>query len=364
MDVGTQGVRLIQLSHARGRCDVAHASFAALPDPIADPLEQWQCVKQRLPEMLRAGGFQGRHAVIAVPHRAVRIKSFRLPFMPEAELEEAVRYETLERFQASDNELELRHYNAGHIAGEQGEQLELIVLGARAEVLRAQIEALSSAGLEALAIDFAPAAAVRSFARFLRRAEDAHQTYAFLDLGFDGARVVITRGTEIAFIKTFDMGTGRFLASIRKSLSLPPDQALELYNAACGAPAGETDEEPDAEERRAVVMDAIAGDVDQLGKELGLCLRYFAVTFREATPEGVTCIGGGARATPVLERLSQTVHVPVRLGHPLRGIGTDQVFTGADRRFGQPEWATALGLALRTAQASDRVPAVGEAVAA
>jgi len=39
--------------------------------------------------------------------------------------------------------------------------------------------------------------------------------------------------------------------------------------------------------------------------------------------------------------------VPFHPGRPLRNIACDRDFDGIDRRTGQPEWATAMGLALK-----------------
>jgi type IV pilus assembly protein PilM len=297
---------------------------------------------ERIRHLIREGGFHGRGVILGAPHNATRIKNFRLPRMPEEELSEAVRFEALERFQGLDDEPEIRFFNAGEVQSGQGEQFELIVIAVRGDVIRGYLEALGDCGLCCESIDFAPAAGFRPFERFLKRTEDVDRVNVFLDIGFGGSRLVLTRGTDMAFVKVFDLGTDIIEAAVANGLSIEREAARELWRAAA-EPEGEDVEDP----RKPAVAAAVAEPLAKLGKEISLCLRYFSVTFRGLHADGITCVGGGARNALLRERLSETVQLPVRIGHPMRGLATDQVFTGADRRSGQPEWTTVVGLAMK-----------------
>lgn len=297
---------------------------------------------EKIKQLIREGGFQGKRVIIGAPHNATRIKNFRLPRMPEEELSEAVRFEALERFQGLDDEAEIRYYSAGEVQSGQGEQSELIVIAVRGDVIRGYLRALSDSGLMCGSIDFAPAAGFRPFERFLKRTEDVDRVNVFLDVGFGGSRLVLTRGTEIAFVKVFDLGVDALEAAVAKGLSIEREEASELWRAAAQPAEDEVEDE-----RRPAVAAAVAEPIAKLGKEISLCLRYFSVTFRGLHGDGITCVGGGARSALLRERLSEAVQLPVRIGHPMRSLATDQVFTGADRRSGQPEWTTVVGLAMK-----------------
>jgi type IV pilus assembly protein PilM len=106
---------------------------------------------------------------------------------------------------------------------------------------------------------------------------------------------------------------------------------------------------------RRSVLDALRPALEQLSKEIALCVRYCAVTFRGPRADAVTVVGGEAADADVLQVLSDQVNVPFHTGKPMRHVTFEIDPRGADRRSGQPEWATTLGLALKP-----RGPSAGE----
>jgi Tfp pilus assembly PilM family ATPase len=71
------------------------------------------------------------------------------------------------------------------------------------------------------------------------------------------------------------------------------------------------------------------------------------VTFRGPRADAITVVGGEAPNADILQMLSDQVNIPFHTGKPMRNIAYEIESDGADRRAGQPEWATALGLALK-----------------
>lgn len=353
LEVGTRAVRLMQVSLAAEQLEVRSAlSAPALPEP-ADPLERFAAHRDLLRELLRKGGFSGKQVATTLPLQATRIKNFRLPCMPDAELKQAVRFEALERFPTLDEQAQIRYYNAGKVEGAGGAQFELIVLAVPGEVVEAHLEVLRQLGLKVAALELAPGALFRCFERFLQRDEDADQVNAFLDLGACGSRLVLAQGSEITFVKVFDLGLAQFGAAVAKELSLSAAEGQTLLEAVTSdVEPADAEEQRQCEEQRPAVLEAVGPHLEQLSKDIGLCLRYFSVNLRVARPQSITCVGGGARCALLLERLGESLGVGVRAGHPLRHISSGRVFTGADRRQGQPEWATTLGLALNFAAVS------------
>ncbi|MFQ5414361.1 MAG: hypothetical protein ACE5E6_07865 [Phycisphaerae bacterium] len=373
VDIGAGTVRLLQVAASGAHIAVVAAAQApAAPGPI-EPSEVVSANAEVIRRLLADGGFRGRRVVLATPPSATRVKNLRLPCMPAEELGEAVRFEAVERFQSLGKEPEIRYFNAGKVSGAQGEQFELVVIGVAGEVIRAQLDAVSRLGLECAGLDIAPRAAFGPFERFLRREEDAERVHAFLDIGYAGSRMVLTRGPRVAFIRLFHVGVVHFHRAVEQALGVDAAEAVTLYDMIVdgAVPAGsdgpavpEAQAGPDAGAgpgaadvgERAAVVDAIGPVLEQLGKEAGLCMRYFAVTFRGARSASLTCVGGGARSGVLRDRLAASTGTVTRLGHPLRKISADAVFPGSDRRAGLPEWATAVGLAIKGFAAVDGAP--------
>ena len=92
-------------------------------------------------------------------------------------------------------------------------------------------------------------------------------------------------------------------------------------------------------------MDAIRGDVEELAREIALCLRYCSVTFRGLRPKEVTLTGGQAYDSAMVRLLSEQLGVPCEVGQPLKGIDMSAVDLGGDRRGMFAEWGVCAGLA-------------------
>jgi len=348
IDVDARTIRLLQLAENAGRTVVRAAARADLDREhgagAAVPLER--CA-ETLRRLIRDSGFTGRHVVTALPPESIRTKSFRLPCMPPHELEEAVRFEALDRFTGLDDDAQIRFYNAGRLTTAQGEQFELVVVAVDGRTVNARIDALAELGLESVAIDLSPAAMFRPFVRFLQRDRDREHVRAFLDVGESGSRLLIARGQNVIFLKLFDFSMASVRESLQSSLSVSRERADLLIAAASDPAAAPEGDLPAAEDWKPALTAALDDYVEPWGKEIALCLRYCAVTFRSENAEAVTCVGGGARFPVLLERLGRVTGLTVEVGHPLRNLDTSDVFTGADRRSGQPEWATAAGLAMK-----------------
>jgi Tfp pilus assembly PilM family ATPase len=178
----------------------------------------------------------------------------------------------------------------------------------------------------------------------------------------------MSRGSEINFVKSIPVGGRRFDELVAEAMSLSPHDAVQLRQRLLRQQVSEStsaDAPPDENIRRAV-LDAIRPALEQLSKEIALCVRYGSVTFRGPRADAITAIGGEAANADVLQVLTDQVRVPLHLGKPLRNITLETEIQGIDRRNGQPEWTTAIGLALklRGNQTASRQPAPAAEVGA
>jgi hypothetical protein len=89
--------------------------------------------------------------------------------------------------------------------------------------------------------------------------------------------------------------------------------------------------------------------MEELGREISLCLRYYSVTFRGHRPTKLRLIGGEACDPQLQTLLNSALVIPVEVGRPLYSVNTSRM-KPADRRGAMCEWALALGLSLRTTQ--------------
>jgi Tfp pilus assembly PilM family ATPase len=334
IDVGARCVRAVQLCERADGCAVLAAAVVELPkggerDPAV--------LRATIGKMLTSHGFRGKNVTVALPSGALQIKTVRLPPMPEDELLAAGAFEARERFgDLHDAVLRVLPAGMAHRAGD--DQHELIVLAARGDAVDAHLNVFTGLGLTVVAMEPGTQAFFRPFARFLERAEDAQRAHAFLDMGVRGSRIIIARGCEIAFLKNCPIGGEALDRAVAESLDMTVEQSASLRRRVLSPNAAS---DPQAE----AATDAIGPVLDQLGKEISLCLRYYAVTFRGDRPQDLIGGGGEFAFSQVAHRLALATQLNVRVGAALRGIAGGERL-GVATELGLPEWTTAVGLAL------------------
>ena len=346
--LGARNLRAMQLRCRAGSWMVHAAAHQRLEVAEAvDPAARQLALKK----LLSGGGFQGRWAATCLAADDVELKSLRLPDMPPEELEAAAQYEIRERFpDLSDAEFATRMVPVGAVGSNAGSQQEVLVLAAQNAAVEGRLRMLIHCGLTVTGLESSSGAFFRPFARFLQRETDTDSAHAFVDLGWRGSRVIIVRGREIVFLKNCMVGGAVLDDRVAQALSLSKEEASDVRRCCWSSP-----DEASASERAEAVKEAVRGAVEQLSKEVSLCLRYYAVTFRGSRPESVTCGGSEAGYEPLLEMLSASMGVPFRVGHALRGVEVGTVFDEGQVAAGLPEWTTAAGLAFRPRMGFDAV---------
>lgn len=343
LDIGGGHARLLQLEEAGGELSVVAAAEHVLSDGGGfDPLLRVTNLEAHLTRLLRQGGFRGRNVVVAVPREMVLVKNLRLPPMPQAELESAVQLEAPNLFGFGADEGRIQYLPAGEVRQGAETRQEVIVAAVRNDDLDRYVERLHQCGIIVQSIDFEPCALFRGTERFIRRKEDESEVQVLADIGLTRSCILIARGRDITFYKSLDIGGRRFDDAVAGKLGMALTEASELRRR-----LSETSNTPlRADPVRQAVYDAVRTPVEELGREISLCLRYYSVTFRGQRPSRMRLLGGEACDMQLQKMLSGAVAIPVETGRPLYSIDTSRM-DPAHRRGSMSQWAVALGLSLR-----------------
>ncbi len=189
------------------------------------------------------------------------------------------------------------------------------------------------------------------FERYLRRRGDDEAGSVLVDIGAGGTRVIVARGKQIVFVKSIDIGGQTLTEAVARQLNLTNSEAHELRMRAPKPEQRAGDEPGDQQSELSsvdwTIHDAVRGEVENLAREISLCLRYCSVTFRGLHPQCVTLTGGEVYDTLLVRLLSEQVTLNCVIGHPLKGIDISAVDLNWDRRVMLTEWAMCTGLAMR-----------------
>jgi len=298
-----------------------------------------QAVGNAVREMLASGGFQGRHVVSCLPASSLQYKNIRLPKMPHDELASAVRWEASERLKLSGDAMNIQFFDAGEVTQGQESRREVILLAAPKRFVDEHIRSLKSCDLEFSAIDAVPAALARCTTRSASRDDQEADVRVVIDVGYTGTKVLVTRGQRICFFKLIEIGGRHMDEALASKLQLPTAAAAEARH---GWMSGETGCGADAR-----IAAALGPVVEDLSREINLCLRYYSVTFRGRRPEEALVVGGESGNAWLWARLCEGAGLKPSADDPLASLDltpVHDVVGGPDKWAG---WIVAAGLSLR-----------------
>lgn len=348
LDIGTTFVRAIQISDVAGAPTVHAAAQCAINPDHDTTKDRNDLVRAAIRNVLSSAPFAGNQITTALGTADVQLKNLRLPRMPAEEMKDAVLFEALARFEAEADDVQIQYLHVGEVRHGNEQKEEVVAFAANTACIGDRIELLESLKLSPMAIDITPCAVARSFVRFLRRSEDENSVNVFLEIGYLATTIIVTRGADISFIKVVDIGGQQFNDAVARTLDVSKTEAMDLRIRRMEATRRRDDAASAVpSEIASAIGDALRPLIERLCREVQLCLRYFAVTFRGGRPESLTVVGGESAEPKVVELLGDLIDVPCTIGHPLRGmLGIDRM-GGRDRRVFQPAWAVAGGLGLR-----------------
>lgn len=348
IDVGSDSVKMLQLETIGQTLAVVAAAREAIPPAAREKPElRLACASDLIRQMLRHGKFVGRKAIVALPREILHVKNLRMPLIPPQELAGAVKFEARNIFNFDTERARLQILPAGEVRQGIDVRQEVIVLAARHEEIDQFVEQVHRCGAAVESVDIEAAALYRSQERFMRRREDELDVYVLVDIGQTRSQVVIGKGRDISFMKRIDISSQNFQEAVSRKLGITMDEARGLRRRLIeAAPGAGSPEQLKKDPVRQAVFDATRSTMEELGREIGLCLRYYSVTFRGQRPSKIKLLGGEAADPLLLGVLNASLGVPTEAGRPLFSVDTSRM-EPADRMGFMTEWATAFGLSLK-----------------
>ena len=343
LDLGHNPIKMIQLAWSDDKiCVVAAEEADYVRDMDATDEAGRESVISAVKQMLAKGAFSGREVVSCLSNDSLKIKSLRLDTTDPHQIEQQFETEVAPRFGLDADSDEIRYMIAGNVY--QGDEIknEVIFFGMNKAGIVQHLHLLEDAGLTPVGIDAVPCALFRSFQVSLRRQEDQQLVSVLVDVGSLFTTVIIGRGQEIIFVKQIPIAGDRLNSDVASKLEVTVEEAgllrAKLKN--------DTDGSMEASTRQAVI-DAMSRTIEELAKEISLCFRYYAVTFRGQRPTEVVFAGGEADETTLLKALKRHLGVSITIAGPLRGFDLSQADFKDRHDAEMSKWAVAVGLGMK-----------------
>lgn len=341
IDVGNHSMRLLQFRKKGDHLAMQAACRVEIAPPGSAETSVGRltaAIKQGMGE----GTFLGKKAVLSLPPSMLHAKSVRLPQMPDSDLQQALQWEAKDRFGFEIGDGKIVWFRAGEVRRGTETKDELLIFAAQGETLSMHLDAAAAAGLTVTGIDIAACAGHRGACRAGFEQSPMVESLAMLDIGQGGSQFIITRNDQLVFYKHIEIGATAIDAAVAKKLGISQAEAAQMRAQLATSEASSEGAAPLAQ----ALQDAIRPTLEELSRELDMCMRYFVVTFRGARPDLVVITGRQACCPRILENLSHTLGVRTEPARPLLGVMELGDVARPDR---SSEWAVAAGLSLYSA---------------
>jgi len=353
IDFGAHSIKVLQLANTAAGNVVMAAAKTALPAEMPEDSDgRINVLADLIHETLAKGNTAGREVVCCLPATSIQYKNLRLPKMPSDELAAAVEWEAVDRLELDPKATRLQYFDAGEVR--QGDELrqEVIMMAVPIATVDEHAAALLACGLRPVCFEAIPSSLARAIgSKSTDEGDDIAQVV--LDVGFSASKVLIVRRGQVVFFKMIDIAGRTLDEDIAQRLKLPVPEASALRRRLQESPdtASASDDRPFAgtdrqENTKRAVHDAIRGSIEELSREVGLCLRYFSVTFRGRRPGTVKLVGGEAYTQQLANLFAESGHIQAEQFLVSDRVDFSQVRDAVGSDQAHSEWSVASGLAM------------------
>jgi type IV pilus assembly protein PilM len=344
LDIGSSGVKMVQLKEQRKRGQVGYAleSFGMKPLPpeaiVDGALMNSTAIVQAIQELVGELKLKARDVAIGVSGHSVIIKKIAMPRMTQEELEESIQWEAEAYIPFDVKDVNIDTQILSSNADDQTGQMDVLLVAAKKDMINDYTTVVSEAGLAPVVVDVDAFAVQNMFQ--VNYDVPENETVVLINAGASVVNINIVAKGVTVFTRDVTIGGNQFTEEIQKQLNVSYEEAEALK---IGGGHGESDAVVPQEVER--VMGGVA---EQVAGEIQRSLDFYAGNSADAHFTKVYMSGGTAKIPALYKTIEQRTGVKVEILNPFKNIEVDR------RKFDPqflmeiaPVAAVAVGLALR-----------------
>lgn len=335
LDIGSGLIKVVVMDHARGMPELVKVAVAPLlPDAIVEgEVMDPRLVSDAIQQAMERAEAQSTEVVTAVGGRDVIIKRIQTERVKEQQARELMRWEA-EQHVPDVESVELDFQVLDDEDDSNPEEMSVLLVAAKRELVDAKLRILGEAGLQARLVDVDAFALHNAFE--LNHPEAMRGAVALINVGNEITNVnVLDNGVPI-LTRDLAVGTRRFQEDLQRNHGLGADDAERIVRGYDRTPQ----------------LDSV---LEARGEEIAVGVER-AAAFLAASARGAPQVraiyicGGGSRVPGLADVLGQRLRLKVEYANPLANL---HVRDGALSEFTMDEIAPLLmlpvGLGLRKA---------------
>jgi type IV pilus assembly protein PilM len=343
LDIGASSCKVLELDtsvtpHRLLRCHrFSLPADISSPQGISDPQKAGKCIA----DYFDAQGITAQDVSVAIPSPHVFTKRVKVPLMGYSDLESHISYEAVNLIPQHQKGVKIDF----HVLGSAGKgQLEVLLVGAKNDVVDSILAAVEWAGLDVNVLDVDVFALSNIFE--VVHPEAKNRTTALVNIGSRYSAVTIVSHNKVVFAGDLPMGGKTVTDAAAQSANVSGGVAEQqkVHGSSSGGASGEL-----LQEALFLAAESFAGE---LSRRLNM---FWNAAEIEDAIDSIYLSGGGARTPGLLQSLEGKTGLSAEILDPL------SAFTKADgvEVEGDPcGYSIAAGLALRVS--GDKATDLGE----
>lgn len=332
LDIGTNAVRVVQLSPTSGSWSLQHFGYAPLDEKTAASASPES--RRRLGEIIMTAvgqsGIKDKNVVIGLPSSRTFTTVIEIPSMPEAELRNTIKYQVDQYIPMAVNEAKVDWALLGTSLHDP-KQLEVLIASTANTFAEERLELIESLGLNVIAAEPDPIAMVRSL--LPSGVQDAR---LIIDMGEQSTDLAITFADSPRLVRTIPTGVRSLIKTAVQNLNVQEDQARQFILKFGLAP----------DRLEGQVYRAIESTLDGFAAEIIKSIKFFQTRYPNTQVGGVMLSGFLAVIPQFGDYISAKTGLQPSIANPWQRVRVSQ----ADQQqlvSVASEFATVIGLAQR-----------------
>jgi type IV pilus assembly protein PilM len=313
LDIGTSAVRAAELDLSRSRpVLLTYGQVGLPPDSLVDgEIRDASAVTEAITKLWENGQFSSKSVIVGIAGLRAITREIDLPFVPDAEIDSAVRFQSEEVIPFPPDQTILSSQILSDYTSPEGDKMRrILVAAAHVDLVDGVIDAVEKAGLVVEGVDLASSALVRA----IGGPDQSDKPEAIVSVGAGLTVVVIHQQGRPQFVRTVGSGGNATTAAISAALGIPINDAEGLKRR-IGDEGGQQQSGASAAQ----------ASMAELVGEIRNSIQYFASLPGRLPISRVLVTGGGSALDGLVAMLESQVHLPVLTVSPLARLDTSRL---------------------------------------
>ncbi len=340
LDISTGSIKVAEVNITRREPVLSNLGIIMLPEGVVreGEIDDAATLASYLKELWKQNKISKRRVILGVSNQKVIVRPMDLPYMPEDELENAVKYQVQEFIPIPiDDAIVDYEVVDEYMTGEEERMQTILLAAAHREMITAFMDAVLGAGLTPEAVELKAFAMARSLIKkeyqFLEEEGEAPGSVCLINIGAGICNICVVKEGTPRFVRMLMRGGDFFTKLLVDQLNIPPEDAEEIKGGR-SSDAG----------ANALLQKEIQAFVGEIRRSL----EYYISQSQERDLNKVILSGSGSKMINLPLELNRGLRLPIEIGHPLQNVQLGRLpFAPEELAELEASIAVSVGLALR-----------------